>query len=110
MPISPSSASSDDELVREALLAVELLGDRGDARLGEVAHGAPQQLLFVGQLVVHARRGGELRDQAYAVAGAARDPVVVAARALEETGARHVDVRPRPLAGELLEELRGEHR
>ena len=52
---------------------------------------------------------GELRDQAYAVAGAARHAVVVAARALEETGARHVDVRPRPLARELLEELRREH-
>ena len=44
-----------DELVREALFAVELLGDRGDPRLGEVAHGPAQQLLLFGQLVVHAK-------------------------------------------------------
>ena len=50
----PELGELRDELVREALLAVELLGDRRDARLGEVAHRAPEQLLLVGQLVVHA--------------------------------------------------------
>ena len=34
------------ELVREALLAVELLGDRRNLRLAEVAHRAAQQLLL----------------------------------------------------------------
>ena len=55
IPISPSSAISCDELVREALLAVELLGDRCDLRLGELAHRAAQQLLLFGQLIVHAK-------------------------------------------------------
>ena len=44
-----------DELVREARLAVELLGDRRHARLGEVADGAPDELLLVRQLEVHER-------------------------------------------------------
>jgi hypothetical protein len=43
------------EVVRKAPFAVELLGDRRDASLGELAHGAAQQLLLVAQLVVHAR-------------------------------------------------------
>ena len=44
-----------DELVREALLAVELLRDGRNARLRELAHCAAQQLLLVAQLVVHAK-------------------------------------------------------
>ena len=54
MPISPSSASSADQVVREAVLAVELLGDRRDLLLGEVADRAPDELLLFGEVEVHA--------------------------------------------------------
>src|SRR5205085_4942860 len=53
---------------------------------------------------------GELCDQADAVPGSTGHPVVVAARSLEKAGPGHVDVRPGPVARELLEELCGEHR
>ena len=99
-----------DELVGEARLAVELLGDRRHARLGEVADGAPDELLLVGQLEVHESESAQLGDEPNAVAGAAGHVEVVAAAPLEEARAGHVDVRPRAVAGELLEELRGEHR
>ena len=54
MPIRPSSASSADELVREAVLAVELLGDRRDPLLGELAHGRPDELVLGREVEVHA--------------------------------------------------------
>ncbi len=56
IPISPSSASLGDELVREALLAVELLGERRDAFLRELAHGVADQLVLLGEVEVHAVR------------------------------------------------------
>ena len=42
-----------DELVREALLAVELLGNRRDALLRELAHGLADELLLGGEVQVH---------------------------------------------------------
>src|SRR5207247_9952229 len=50
-----------------------------------------------------------LGDQPHAVAAAAGLPQVVAAGAVEEGGPGDVEVRPRPLAGELLQELGREH-
>ena len=85
-----------DELVREARLAVELLGDRRDLRLRELADGAADQLLLVGELEVHATSSAELGDEPHAVAGAAGHAEVVAARALEEAGPGHVDVAHGP--------------
>ena len=52
-PHQAEVAELGDDLVREALLAVELLGDRRDLALGEVAHGAPDQLVVVGEVEVH---------------------------------------------------------
>ena len=45
-----------DDLVREALLAVELLGHRRDLLLGEVAHGAADEVVVGGEVEVHGRR------------------------------------------------------
>ena len=53
MPISPSSASSRDELVREALLAVELLGDRRDPLERELPHRVAEQLVLGLEVEVH---------------------------------------------------------
>ncbi len=53
MPISPSSASSADDLVGEAVLAIELLGDRCDALDRELADRLPNQLVLVGEVEVH---------------------------------------------------------
>ena len=50
----PQLGELGDELVREAVLAVELLGDRRDLRLGELADGAADQLLLVRELEVQA--------------------------------------------------------
>ena len=55
---------------------------------------------------VAARRDGELDEHADAVAARPRADRV-AAIVVEQRGAEHVDVRPRPLAGEALEEGRG---
>src|SRR5205085_5761843 len=44
-------------------------------------------------------------EQPYAVSRPAGHAQVVAARAVEEAGAGHVDVRPRPVARELAQEL-----
>src|SRR5439155_14243114 len=52
----------------------------------------------------------KLDDQSNAVACPAALREIVAARALEESGACHVDVRPRPVAGELAQELGGQDR
>ena len=54
MPIRPELAELLDDLVRERLRAVELLRDRRDLLLGEVAHRAPDQLVVVGEIEVHA--------------------------------------------------------
>ncbi len=54
MPISPSSPSLRDDLVGEGLRAVELLGHRRDLALGELPHGAADQLVLGGEVEVHA--------------------------------------------------------
>ena len=56
IPISPSSAELGDELVREAVLAVELLGDRRDALSRERPDGVADQLLLGGEVEVHGAR------------------------------------------------------
>ena len=43
-----------DEVVGKAVLPVELLGDRGDLLLGEVADRAADELLLLGEVEVHA--------------------------------------------------------
>ena len=53
MPIRPSSPRRLHDLVREALLAVELLGDRRDLLDGEVADGALDQAVLVGEVEQH---------------------------------------------------------
>ena len=50
----PQLAELGDELVREALLTVELLGDGSDLRLRELADRAADQLLLVRELEVQA--------------------------------------------------------
>ena len=42
-----------DDLVREAVLAVDLLGDRADPRLREVAHHGAEILVLNGQIEIH---------------------------------------------------------
>ena len=65
-----------DDLVGERLRPVELLGDRRDLALGELAHGAPDQLVVGGEVEVHRavryRAVGlrQLDEQAHAVAEA----------------------------------------
>ena len=59
MPIRFSVAELSDELVREALLAVQLLGDGRDLVGREVAHGALDQAVVVGEVEVHARDNTE---------------------------------------------------
>ena len=54
MPISPSSAMLGDELVREPLLAVELLCDRRDPLECELANRVAYQLVFALDVEVHA--------------------------------------------------------
>ena len=79
----PELGQLRDELVGEAVLAVELLGDRRDALLRELADGRADELVLGREVEVHAaQRRGELDDQADAVAGAAAlGEVVAAARA-----------------------------
>ena len=50
-----------DELVGKAVLAVELLGDGRHALLRELAHGAPDELVLVGELEVHSLMRGARR-------------------------------------------------
>ena len=50
----PELAHLRDEVVREARLAVELLGHGRDPRLRELAHRPAQELLLLAELVVHA--------------------------------------------------------
>ena len=64
----PELGQLRDQLVREASLAVELLGDRRDPRLRELPHGAADELLLLAELVVHAETRRELGDQPHAVA------------------------------------------
>src|SRR4051812_24588029 len=52
----PEPAELLHDLVREALLAVELLGDRPHLLLGEVANEAPDVLLLGAELEVHSAR------------------------------------------------------
>ncbi len=49
----PELGELRDELVGEARLEVELLSDRRDARLGELADGAPDEFLLVREVEVH---------------------------------------------------------
>ena len=53
-PHQPELGQLGDELVREAVLAVELLRDGRDLLLGEVADRAPDELLLFGEVEVHA--------------------------------------------------------
>ncbi len=48
-------AELGDDLIGEGLRAVELLGDRRDLALGELAHGAADQLVVGGEVEVHRR-------------------------------------------------------
>ena len=52
-PHQPEVAELLHDLVREALLAVERLGDRRDLALGEVADGAADQLMVGREVEVH---------------------------------------------------------
>ena len=81
-PHQPEPGQLGDELVREAVLAVELLGDRRDPLDREVAHGLPDQLLLVGEVEVHveASRVASSRQEPHAVARSPALPEVVAAR------------------------------
>ncbi len=45
-----------DDVVREAVLPVELRGDGRDPRLGELSHGAPEELAVLAEIEVHAAR------------------------------------------------------
>ena len=58
-PHQPELAELGDDLVGEALLAVELLRDGLDLALGEVADGAADQLVVVGEVEVHAAHDTE---------------------------------------------------
>ena len=58
-PHQPEPAELGHDLVREALLAVELLRDGLHLALGEVADGAADQLVVVGEVEVHARHRTE---------------------------------------------------
>ena len=71
--MSPSSASLRDDLVREAVLAVELLGDRRDPLLGELAHGLAQEgrARRRGQVHYYDEAAGQLGEEPHAVAGGA---------------------------------------
>ena len=51
----PELGQLGHELVREALLAVELLGDRRHALERELPHGVAQQLVLGREVEVHAR-------------------------------------------------------
>ena len=53
-PINPSSAELGHELVREARLAVELLGHGRHLLPGELAHGVSDELLLLREIEVHA--------------------------------------------------------
>ena len=53
-PHQPELGELRDELVREAMLPVELLGDGRDLLLREVADRAADELLLLGQVEVHA--------------------------------------------------------
>jgi hypothetical protein len=55
-PHQPELGHLHDELVREAMLAVELLRDRRDLFLGELAHGAADELVLGREVEVHAVR------------------------------------------------------
>ena len=45
-----------DDVVREAVLPVELRGDGRDPRLGELSHGATEELAVLAEIEVHAVR------------------------------------------------------
>ena len=95
------------------MLAVELLRHGRDPLLRERAHGLAQELVLVGEVEVHGYAGEaprQLGEQADAVAGRAQPGVVVAAAALEVGGAGDVEVGPRALAREGLQEGGGQDR
>ena len=107
MPISPSSAISCDELVREAVLAVELRCDRRDPLRANSRTVLRMSSCSAERSKFTRRSRGELHDQADAVAGPARLREIVAARRAQEGRAGDVQVGPWPLPGELLEQLGG---
>ena len=85
-PHQPELGELGDELVREALLAVELLGDRRDLLEREPAHGIAEQLVLGGEVEVHAER---LRHSAGG--RAAVGSVVPCPHANSSTGSSRVD-------------------
>ena len=71
----PQLGQLGDDLVGEAVLAVELLRHRRDPLLGERAHGLAQELVLGREVEVHRYAGeaaGELGEEPDAVAGRAR--------------------------------------
>ena len=60
-PHQAELAELGHDLVREALLAIELLGHRSHLAVGEVAHQAPDLLLLLGQVELHAARDASPR-------------------------------------------------
>ena len=55
-PHQPELPELGDDLVGEALLAIQRLGHRRHLALGEVADGAADQLVVVGEVEVHVRQ------------------------------------------------------
>ena len=111
IPISPSSASSSTRSYGKRCSRSSSCRDGATrSRANSRTVSRTSCCSSVRSKFKRTRRRRELGDQAHAVAGAAGLPEVVAARAVEEGGAGDVEVRPRPLARELLEELGGEHR
>ena len=52
----PQLGKLGDDVVGKAMLAVELLRDRRDAPLREIAHGAAEQLVLFGKIEIHEER------------------------------------------------------
>ena len=74
MPIRPELAERGDDPVGEAALAVELLGDRGDLALRDLAHRGAEGHLLVGEALVHRRAAGASRSAARRWAAASSVP------------------------------------
>ncbi len=53
-PHQPELGELGDEVIRKTVLAIELRGDWGNSRLGEVADRVADELLLLGQVEVQA--------------------------------------------------------
>ena len=71
-PHQAEPAERRDDRVGEAALAVELLGDRRDLALGDLAHGRAQGDLLVGEPLVHRTPAGARRSAARRWAASSR--------------------------------------